>query len=121
MIPEFIGRLPVISCLDPLDESALVEILTRPKNALVKQYQTLLSMEGVELTFTEESLKAIAHKALEKRTGARGLRSIIESCMLDVMYDIPSNTSIKEVIITPDVVNGQQAPMKVYHNEAVAS
>jgi ATP-dependent Clp protease ATP-binding subunit ClpX len=121
MIPAFIGRLPVISCLDPLDESALVEILTRPKNALVKQYQTLLSMEGVELTFTEESLKAIAHRALEKKTGARGLRSIIESCMLDVMYDIPSNTSIKEVIITPDVVNGQQAPMKVYHNEAVAS
>ena len=121
MIPEFIGRLPVISCLDPLDESALMEILTRPKNALVKQYQTLLSMEGVELTFTEESLKAIAHKALQKKTGARGLRSIIESCMLDVMYEIPSNTSIKEVIITPDVVNGQQAPMKVYHNEAVAS
>lgn len=121
MIPEFIGRLPVVSCLDPLDEAALVEILTKPKNALVKQYQTLLSMEGVELTFTEEAMKAIAHKALEKKTGARGLRSIIESCMLDVMYDIPSNTSIKEVIITPDVVNGQQSPMKVYHNEAVAS
>jgi ATP-dependent Clp protease ATP-binding subunit ClpX len=121
MIPEFIGRLPVVSCLNPLDEAALVEILTKPKNALIKQYQTLLSMEGVELTFTEEAMKAIAHKALEKRTGARGLRSIIESCMLDVMYDIPSNTSIKEVIITPDVVNGQQAPMKVYHNEAVAS
>ena len=121
MIPEFIGRLPVVSCLDPLDQAALIEILTRPKNALVKQYQTLLSMEGVELTFTEEALQAIAQKALQKKTGARGLRSIIESCMLDVMYDIPSNTSIKEVIITPDVVNGQQAPMKVYHNEAVAS
>jgi ATP-dependent Clp protease ATP-binding subunit ClpX len=121
MIPEFIGRLPVVSCLDPLDHVALIEILTRPKNALVKQYQTLLSMEGVELTFTEEALQAIAQKALQKKTGARGLRSIIESCMLDVMYDIPSNTSIKEVIITPDVVNGQQAPMKVYHNEAVAS
>jgi ATP-dependent Clp protease ATP-binding subunit ClpX len=121
MIPEFIGRLPVVSCLDPLTESSLVEILTRPKNALIKQYQTLLSMEGVDLTFTEESLSAIAKKALEKRTGARGLRSIIESCMLDVMYDIPSNTSIKEVIITPDVVNGSQSPIKVFHNEAVAS
>jgi ATP-dependent Clp protease ATP-binding subunit ClpX len=78
-------------------------------------------MEGVDLTFTEEALSAIAKKALEKRTGARGLRSIIESCMLDVMYDIPSNTSIKEVIITPDVVNGSQSPIKVFHNEAVAS
>jgi ATP-dependent Clp protease ATP-binding subunit ClpX len=121
MIPEFIGRLPVVSCLDPLSQSSLVEILTRPKNALVKQYQTLLSMEGVDLTFTEEALGAIAQKALQKKTGARGLRSIIESCMLDVMYDIPSNTSIKEVIITPDVVNGTQAPIKVFHNEAVAS
>ncbi len=121
MIPEFIGRLPVVSCLDPLTEPSLVEILTRPKNALIKQYQTLLSMEGVDLTFTEESLSAIAKKALEKRTGARGLRSIIESCMLDVMYDIPSNTSIKEVIITPEVVNGSQSPIKVFHNEAVAS
>jgi ATP-dependent Clp protease ATP-binding subunit ClpX len=121
MIPEFVGRLPVVSCLDPLNQASLVEILTRPKNALVKQYQTLLSMEGVDLTFTEEALGAIALKALEKKTGARGLRSIIENCMLDVMYDIPSNTSIKEVIITPDVVNGTQAPIKVFHNEAVAS
>jgi ATP-dependent Clp protease ATP-binding subunit ClpX len=121
MIPEFIGRLPVVSCLDPLTQGSLVEILTRPKNALVKQYQTLLSMEGVDLTFTEDALGAIAQRALEKRTGARGLRSIIESCMLDVMYDIPSNSSIKEVIITPDVVNGAQAPIKVFHNEAVAS
>lgn len=121
MIPEFIGRLPVVSCLDPLDQRSLVEILTRPKNALVKQYQTLLSMEGVDLTFTEEALGAIAQKALERRTGARGLRSIIESCMLDVMYEIPSNSGIKEVIITPEVVRGEQAPMKVFHNEAVAS
>ena len=78
-------------------------------------------MEGVDLTFTDEALGAIAKKALERRTGARGLRSIIESCMLDVMYEIPSNTGIKEVIITPEVVNGEQAPMKVFHNEAVAS
>ena len=121
MIPEFIGRLPVVSCLDPLDNATLVEILSRPKNALVKQYQTLLSMEGVELTFTDDALQAIAAKALEKKTGARGLRSIIESCMLDVMYDIPSNSSVKEVIITPEVVAGQTPPIKVYHKEAVAS
>jgi ATP-dependent Clp protease ATP-binding subunit ClpX len=121
MIPEFIGRLPVISCLDPLDKPALIEILTKPRNALIKQYQTLLSMEGVDLTFTTEALEAIAQKALERRTGARGLRSIIETSMLDVMYDIPSNTSVKEVIITPEVINDSQAPIKVYHKEAVAS
>jgi ATP-dependent Clp protease ATP-binding subunit ClpX len=121
MIPEFIGRLPVVSCLDPLDKPALIEILTKPRNALIKQYQTLLAMEGVDLTFTSEALEAIAQKALEKRTGARGLRSIIETSMLDVMYDIPSNTSVKEVIITPEVISEKQAPIKVYHKEAVAS
>jgi ATP-dependent Clp protease ATP-binding subunit ClpX len=120
MIPEFIGRLPVVSCLDPLDKVALVEILSKPKNALIKQYQALLGMEGVELTFTSDALDAIAIKALEKKTGARGLRSIIESCMLEVMYDVPSNSGIKEVVITPEVVNGLQQPVKVYHKEAIA-
>jgi ATP-dependent Clp protease ATP-binding subunit ClpX len=120
MIPEFIGRLPVVSCLDPLDRAALIEILSRPKNALIKQYQTLLAMEGVELTFTREALDAIANKALEKKTGARGLRSIIEACMLDVMYDVPSNAGIKEIVITPEVVTGAQPPVKVYHKEAIA-
>jgi ATP-dependent Clp protease ATP-binding subunit ClpX len=120
MIPEFIGRLPVVSCLDPLDKAALIEILSRPKNALIKQYQTLLAMEGVELTFTNEALESIAMKALEKKTGARGLRSIIEACMLDVMYDVPSNAGIKEVVITPEVVSGAQPPVKVYHKEAIA-
>jgi ATP-dependent Clp protease ATP-binding subunit ClpX len=120
MIPEFIGRLPVVSCLDPLDRNALIEILSRPKNALIKQYQTLLAMEGVELTFTREALDAIANKALEKKTGARGLRSIIEACMLDVMYDVPSNAGIKEIVITPEVVTGAQPPVKVYHKEAIA-
>ena len=121
MIPEFIGRLPVVSSLEPLDQAALIEILSKPKNALIKQYQTLLAMEGVELTFTAEAMDAIALKALEKKTGARGLRSIIENAMLEVMYDIPSNTSVKEVIITPEVINGTQPPIKVYHKEAVAS
>lgn len=120
MIPEFIGRLPVVSCLDPLDKDSLVQILTKPRNALVKQYQTLLGMEGVELSFTPEALQAIAAKALEKRTGARGLRSIIEGCMLEVMYEIPSNPNVKEVIITPEVINENSAPMKVYHKEALA-
>jgi len=121
MIPEFIGRLPVVSCLEPLDQVALVEILTKPRNALVKQYQTLLGMEGVELNFTPEALQAIAKKALEKKTGARGLRSIIESCMLEVMYEIPSNPNVKEVIVTPEVVNEGKQPITVYHKEALAS
>lgn len=120
MIPEFIGRLPVVSCLDPLDKDALVQILTTPKNALVKQYQTLLGMEGVDLTFRTEALESIANKALEKKTGARGLRSIIESCMLEVMYEVPSNPNVKEIIVTPEVVNENKAPIKVYHKEALA-
>lgn len=120
MIPEFIGRLPVVSCLDQLDCEALVEILTRPRNALVKQYEALLGMEGVQLTFTAEALKAIAQKALERKTGARGLRSIIESCMLEVMYDIPSDSEIKEIVITPEVIAGTQEPVKVFEKEAVA-
>ena len=120
MIPEFIGRLPVVSCLDPLDSAALVEILTRPRNALVKQYEALLGMEGVQLTFTEEALEAIAEKALARKTGARGLRSIIESCMLEVMYDIPSDSEIKEIVITPEVIHGTQQPVKVFEKEAIA-
>lgn len=120
MIPEFVGRLPVVSCLDQLDSEALVEILTRPRNALVKQYEALLAMEGVQLTFTAEALEAIAQKALERKTGARGLRSIIESCMLDVMYDIPSDSEIKEIVITPEVISGTQEPVKVFEKEAVA-
>lgn len=120
MIPEFVGRLPVVSCLDQLDSEALVEILTRPRNALVKQYEALLAMEGVQLTFTAEALKAIAQKALERKTGARGLRSIIESCMLEVMYDIPSDSEIKEIVMTPEVIAGTQEPVKVFEKEAVA-
>jgi ATP-dependent Clp protease ATP-binding subunit ClpX len=120
MIPEFVGRLPVVSCLDQLDSEALVEILTRPRNALVKQYEALLAMEGVQLTFTAEALKAIAQKALERKTGARGLRSIIESCMLGVMYDIPSDSEIKEIVITPEAIAGTQEPVKVFEKEAVA-
>lgn len=104
LIPEFIGRLPVIGSLEPLDEDALVEILTKPKNALVKQYQKLFEMDDVELEFEEEALSEIAKKAIERKTGARGLRSIIESIMLDVMFELPSREDIEKCIITRDTV-----------------
>ncbi|WP_209122007.1 ATP-dependent protease ATP-binding subunit ClpX [Alkalihalobacillus sp. BA299] len=110
LIPEFIGRLPVISSLEPLDEGALIEILTKPKNALVKQYQKLLEMDEVELEFTEEALSAIAKKAIERKTGARGLRSIIEGIMLDVMFDLPSREDIAKCVITKEAVEDNQMP-----------
>jgi ATP-dependent Clp protease ATP-binding subunit ClpX len=121
MIPEFIGRVPVIVPLAPLDEGALIDILVKPKNAIVKQYQHLLGMEQVELSFTDEALKAIARKAMEKKTGARGLRAIIERCMLDVMFDVPSSTGIKEVIITHEVINDGKEPELVMHKAAAAA
>jgi ATP-dependent Clp protease ATP-binding subunit ClpX len=107
MIPELVGRLPVISALKPLDESALVRVLTEPKNALVRQYQKLFSMENADLSFTEPALKAIAHRALEKDTGARGLRSIIEEVMLDVMFELPDNQGARYVV-TDEAVEGRQ-------------
>jgi ATP-dependent Clp protease ATP-binding subunit ClpX len=107
MIPELVGRLPVISALKPLDESALVRVLTEPKNALVRQYQKLFSMENADLSFTEPALKAIAHRALEKDTGARGLRSIIEEVMLDVMFELPENQGARYVV-TDEAVEGRQ-------------
>jgi ATP-dependent Clp protease ATP-binding subunit ClpX len=121
MIPEFIGRLPVVAALEELNEEALIDILTKPKNALVKQYTHLIEMEGVDLKFTNESLVAIARRALERKTGARGLRSIIEKAMLDIMYDIPSNNSIKEIVITPEVITEGHDPVVVLHNKALAS
>ncbi|WP_078555395.1 ATP-dependent protease ATP-binding subunit ClpX [Bacillus alkalicellulosilyticus] len=111
LIPEFIGRLPVISSLEPLDEEALVEILTAPKNALVKQYKKLLEMDEVELDFTEEALLEIAKKAIERKTGARGLRSIIESIMLDVMFDLPSREDVVKCTITKESVLNNEAPL----------
>ncbi|WP_054635076.1 ATP-dependent protease ATP-binding subunit ClpX [Thalassobacillus sp. C254] len=111
LIPEFIGRLPVISSLEQLDEEALVEILTKPKNALVKQYQKLLELDEVELEFSEEALKEIARKAIERKTGARGLRSIIEGIMLDVMYDLPSKEEIATCTITAECVTGEGTPI----------
>lgn len=110
LIPEFIGRLPVISSLEPLDEDALVEILTKPKNALVKQYQKMLELDDVELEFTEDALLEISKKAIDRKTGARGLRSIIETMMLDVMFDLPSRDDIKKCIITKETILEDAAP-----------
>ena len=104
LIPEFVGRLPVMVTLDNLDEPALVNILTEPKNSLVKQYQSLLEMDGVELEFEEDALKAIAHKAAERKTGARGLKAIIEEVMEDIMYEVPSMDKVERCVITEKVV-----------------
>jgi ATP-dependent Clp protease ATP-binding subunit ClpX len=122
LIPEFIGRLPVMATLDELDESALVQILTEPKNALIKQYQKLLAFDEVKLKFTEGALVEIARKAYQQKTGARGLRAILESIMLNVMYDIPSQPDVKEVLITEEVIQGKGEPIKVFgHQKAVKS
>ncbi len=118
MIPEFVGRLPVLASLDELDVSALVRILVEPKNALVKQYQRLFDMEGVLLKFTDTALTAIAEEAIRRKTGARGLRAILEEIMLDVMYDMPSKENIKECIISEEVVQRTKDPILVYANEA---
>jgi ATP-dependent Clp protease ATP-binding subunit ClpX len=115
LIPEFIGRLPVLATLEDLDIPALIEILSAPKNALVRQYQRLFQMEDVELTFHEDALKAIAEKAIERKTGARGLRSIMEAILLDTMYDLPSLEGVEEVVISAEVVNGKDIrPLYIY-------
>ncbi len=117
MIPEFVGRLPVVAVLHELDEKALVKILTEPKNALIKQYEKLLSLDNVTLKFTEGALHAIAKKAIERKTGARGLRAILEDIMLDVMYEIPSRKDIKECVINEDVVIRRERPILIYEKD----
>jgi ATP-dependent Clp protease ATP-binding subunit ClpX len=114
LIPEFVGRLPVIATLEDLEEEALVEILVKPKNALVKQYGTLFEMEDVALTFNDDALHAIAKKAIERKTGARGLRSILEGILLDTMYDLPSFEGVEEVAISGEVVDGKAKPLYIY-------
>jgi len=116
LIPEFIGRLPVVATLESLDEEALMTILTQPKNALTKQYAKLFKMEGVELEFRDEALSAVANKALERKTGARGLRSILENALLDVMYDIPSIENLSKVVIDEGVINGETPPIMIYED-----
>ena len=113
IIPEFIGRIPVIATLDLLDEDALVKILKEPKNALVKQYQKLLELDDVELEFRDDALRAIAKKAIERNTGARGLRSIVENTMMECMYEVPSRADVKKVIVTKEAVEGKEQPMLV--------
>jgi ATP-dependent Clp protease ATP-binding subunit ClpX len=118
LIPEFIGRLPVIATLDELDDSALMRILKEPKNALTKQYSKLFEMESVHLKFTEDALRAIAREAMKRKSGARGLRAIMENIMLDIMYDMPSQPNIKEVVISEDVVERHEPPIVVYTKAA---
>ena len=114
LIPEFVGRLPVLATLEDLDEPALIKILTEPKNALVKQYQRLFDMENVELTFHPDALASIAKKAIERKTGARGLRSIMEAILLETMFDLPGLDGVQEVVISPDVVEGKSRPLYIY-------
>ncbi len=118
LIPEFIGRLPVVATLEDLDEKALIEILTRPKNALLKQYQRLFEMEGTKLTFTEDALRSVATRAIQRKTGARGLRSIMESILLDTMFDLPSLEGVEEVVISREVVEGTARPLYIYADRA---
>jgi len=116
LIPEFIGRLPVLATLTELDEAALIQILTSPKNALTKQFQALFKLEGVELEFREDALKAIAAKAMERKTGARGLRSIVEGVLLDTMYDLPSQENVSKVVIDETVIGGDSQPLLIFQN-----
>ncbi|MEX1033396.1 MAG: ATP-dependent Clp protease ATP-binding subunit ClpX [Cellvibrionaceae bacterium] len=116
LIPEFVGRLPVIATLDELDQAALIQILTEPKNSLTKQYAKLFNMEGVEVDFREDALRAVAIKAMDRKTGARGLRSIMESVLLDTMYRIPSEDNVAKVVVDESVIKGESEPLLVYEN-----
>jgi ATP-dependent Clp protease ATP-binding subunit ClpX len=118
LIPEFVGRLPVVATLDELDEPAMIKILTEPKNALIKQFQRLLSLDNVRLRYTEGALSAIAKKAGQRKTGARGLRAILEEIMLDVMYEIPSQKGIKECVINEEIINKNEKPILLYEKQA---
>jgi len=121
LIPEFIGRLPVVATLHELTEEALIDILTKPKNSLVKQFQKLFEMDGVKLKFTKGALAAVARKAIERESGARGLRAILEEAMLDIMYEVPSKSGIKEVVLNEEVITKGDAPLIVYQKEAGAA
>jgi len=121
LIPEFIGRFPIVATLHELSEDALMDILTKPKNSLVRQFQKLFEMDGVKLKFTKPALNAVAKEALTRNSGARGLRAIVERSLLDIMYDVPSRSGIKEVVINEDVITRQEAPLIVYAKEAEVS
>jgi ATP-dependent Clp protease ATP-binding subunit ClpX len=117
LIPEFVGRLPVVATLDELDEIALISILTEPRNALTKQYRRLFEMEGAELEFREEALRAVAKRAMQRKTGARGLRTILETALLDTMYDLPTMRNVQKVVVDETVIEGQSKPYVVYRTE----
>ena len=119
LIPEFVGRLPIIASLKELDKDALIEIVTKPKNALVKQYKKLLELDDVELEFEQEALEKIVEKAIERNTGARGLRSIVEEIMRDIMYDVPTNPKIEKCIITKETVEKTEGPKLVINENKV--
>jgi ATP-dependent Clp protease ATP-binding subunit ClpX len=120
LIPEFVGRLPVVATLNELDEEALIAILTQPKNALIKQYQKLFEFEDVRLRFTDGALRAVARQAMKRKSGARGLRSILESVMLDLMYDIPSRDDVEECVINEEVIEQGSNPLMVIKQEPEA-
>ena len=117
LIPEFVGRLPMIATLEELDVTALMQILTEPKNALTKQYRKMFDMEGVEIDFREDGLRAVATKAMERKTGARGLRSILENVLLESMYNIPSQTGVAKIVVDESVINGDSEPLLVYETQ----
>jgi ATP-dependent Clp protease ATP-binding subunit ClpX len=120
LIPEFIGRLPILATLHELNEDALIDILTKPKNSLVKQYQKLFEMDGVKIKFSRGALVAVAKQALERHSGARGLRAILENAMLDIMYDVPSRAGVKEVIVNEEVILKGESPLIVYSKDKEA-
>lgn len=121
MIPEFVGRLPVIAALHELDREALIDVLTKPKNCLVKQYQRLMEMDGVQLRFTPGALEAVADEAVKRQTGARGLRAVFEAAMLDVMFDAPSLEGVREAIVDEDVIRHGKRPILVYDKKGAES
>ena len=117
LIPELVGRIPVVATLDELKEEDLIRILQEPKNALVKQFQKLFAMDNIDLHFTDGAVKAIAREAIKRKTGARGLRAILEKAMLDVMYDLPSKQDVKECVISEDVILNKAEPILIYENK----
>jgi ATP-dependent Clp protease ATP-binding subunit ClpX len=121
LIPEFIGRLPILVALEELGENELVRVLSEPQNALIKQYQELFRLNDVILKFTDSALTAIAKKAIERKTGARGLRSIIEKTMLETMYDVPADNNVTEVVVSEQVINSEEQPLRVYGNTSQTS
>jgi ATP-dependent Clp protease ATP-binding subunit ClpX len=120
LIPEFVGRLPVVATLDDLNKETLVEILTKPKNALVKQYQALFQMENIKLDFTNDALNLISQKALDRNTGARGLRSILENILLDTMFDLPGIDGVNEIMVNSEVVQNNSKPLHIYEKQTKA-